>query len=171
VSDPSVERAELVRVFGRRTVQRWHYAAEHSAFDTSVSVGWINDGRWWVGDDDEPRGWVYTGEGAEQAARAQAARLLAKRREHPGEWHEVVAEHQPGVAKPEPADVPAQPPAAWRSADGSWRVVVVHRRGHLPVFRVYLGNEAIGRDCRTIEQLEQLLAEAGGPSFADLVED
>lgn len=102
------QRLDLLRVYGRRTVRRWHFqASDHAAHDVHLHLGWIDDGRWWV-QEHSADAWVYTGPGAEAAARAKADQILAAGRDHPGRWVEVVAEYVPGTDRA--ADVPPRPP-------------------------------------------------------------
>lgn len=101
------ERVDLAHVFHRRTVARWRYRAEHGAFDVDLSVGWLPDGRWWVGLTSERLGWIFPDEAP---AWALAKQIRTQRREHPGAWVETVAEYEPGVLPTRAAVVPRHPP-------------------------------------------------------------
>jgi DNA helicase II / ATP-dependent DNA helicase PcrA len=105
--DPG-EPADLLGVYGRRrTVARWWYRAEHSAFDEHLSFGWLPDGRRWVDATGlRDAGRIFSDDAS---ARAYAEALMARPREHPGEWVGVVAE--PGAAWPvRTAGAPPHPP-------------------------------------------------------------
>jgi hypothetical protein len=103
------ERVDLLHVYGRRTVARWRYRAEHGAHDEHLALGWLPDGRWWVSLTSEHRGWIYTDE---RDAWTLAEQLRAQPRRSPGTWVEVIAEYEPGVLPPRAAAVPRYPPGA-----------------------------------------------------------
>lgn len=109
---------DLLHIFGRRTVRRWHYTAHHNAFDDEVSYGWIADGRWWA--DNTNRDGLNTNYGRvfanDRSAMAYVEELLTAPRQHAGTWAEVPAETVPGSWPPQPAEVPPYPPDDPRSA-------------------------------------------------------
>jgi hypothetical protein len=72
-----------------------------------VSLGWIQDGRWWVDLTTEYRGgWVFADDAS---ARAYAEGLM--RQDGPPEaWDEIWPEYVPGVLPPQRRNPPPYPP-------------------------------------------------------------
>jgi hypothetical protein len=73
-----------------------------------VSLGWLTDGRWWVGATGQrDAGRIFRDDAS---ARAYAEALMAPPRKHPGEWVDAVAEYEPGAWPTRAAQVPPYPP-------------------------------------------------------------
>lgn len=111
------EPADLLRVFGRRCVARWHYAADHQAHDQHAAMGWLPDGRWWADTSLVPRGQggrIFP-VGDDASARAYCEAMMA-RHGPPERWREAWPELVPGVAPGQRLDPPPYPPGDPRGA-------------------------------------------------------
>jgi hypothetical protein len=99
------ERADLLYVYGQGRLHKWRRRHSVRRYD-DVTVGWLPDGRWFVGDSRERNiGWVYTGPQvqARDAAMGKARELM----DGDG-WVGVTAQYRPGTQEPD--DVPEWPP-------------------------------------------------------------
>lgn len=90
LDDPG-QPAELLFVYGRRTVRRRRYQTGHESSNVGLRIGWIDDGRWWWADITRHReGRIFR---TEQGAFAAVDRYWSRPQPEPGEWIEVPAEY------------------------------------------------------------------------------
>jgi hypothetical protein len=59
----------------------------------------------------------------------------------------------------------------YRSQDRRWRIEIIREAGSGEFFRVYRASVCLADRLVTLPDLEQLLTSAGGPAFAELIED